>query len=154
VSTRRPAASSSEALRRLQQQRQRDTAPEIAIRSRLHSRGHRFRVDYPVLGRRRADIAFPRRRVAVFVDGCFWHGCPVHGTSPKANREWWAAKIASNRERDRDTDERLTELGWTVVRVWEHLDPEQAVNEVERFLADAKSDPPRRRRSEVPCAGS
>jgi DNA mismatch endonuclease (patch repair protein) len=69
---------------------------------------------------------FPRLKVAVFVDGCFWHGCPVHGTWPKANSDWWRAKIEANRLRDSDTDRRLSEMGWRVVRIWEHEDPEQA----------------------------
>lgn len=73
--------------------------------------------------RRRADILFTKARVAVFVDGCFWHKCPVHGTEPKANAEWWRAKLQRNVERDRDTDRRLEEAGWTVIRLWEHEDP-------------------------------
>ena len=73
--------------------------------------------------RRRADLVFTGARVAVYVDGCFWHGCPTHGTSPKANKAWWADKIAANRARDVDTDRRLGKAGWTVLRVWEHDDP-------------------------------
>jgi DNA mismatch endonuclease, patch repair protein len=102
--------------------RQRDTSPELAVRSELHRRGLRFYVDrapLPAL-RRRADIVFPRRRVAVYVDGCFWHGCPDHGTWPKANADWWRSKIEANRTRDRDTDRRLEEAGWTAVHAWEH----------------------------------
>jgi DNA mismatch endonuclease (patch repair protein) len=83
-------------------------------------RALRFRVDFPVLPRRRADIAFPKRRIAVFIDGCFWHDCPDHGTVSKANAEFWAAKLMTNKERDRDTDDRLAEGGWTVLRFWEH----------------------------------
>jgi DNA mismatch endonuclease (patch repair protein) len=100
------------------------TAPELALRRELHRRGLRFRVDYRFdlegLRRRRADLAFTRRRIAVFVDGCFWHACPLHATSPKANGAWWSAKLAGNVARDRDTDERLEHAGWRVVRIWEH----------------------------------
>jgi DNA mismatch endonuclease (patch repair protein) len=70
--------------------------------------------------RRRADLVFGTARVAVYVDGCFWHGCPVHGTWPKANAEWWRTKIEANRNRDADTDRRMNEAGWLVIRVWEH----------------------------------
>jgi DNA mismatch endonuclease (patch repair protein) len=104
---------------------QRDTPAEIALRRDLHRRGLRYRVDYPPLPafRRRADVVFPRRKVAVFCDGCYWHGCPEHGTWPKANAAWWRQKIEENKRRDRDTDARLTAAGWTVIRVWEHEDP-------------------------------
>jgi DNA mismatch endonuclease (patch repair protein) len=120
----------------MQRQRQRDTAAELTLRSVLHSRGLRFRVHYPVPGvRRKADIAFTRVRVAVFVDGCFWHGCPEHGTWPKANAEWWRAKIQANRLRDKDTNHRLTEEDWTVVRVWEHEVPQDAARRVEAALS-------------------
>jgi DNA mismatch endonuclease (patch repair protein) len=119
-----PPASSPSALRRMQAARQRDTAPELAARSELHRRGLRFYVNRAPLPslQRRADIVFPRRRLAVYIDGCFWHGCPEHGTWPKANAEWWRTKIEANRARDRDTDRRLKEAGWTVVRGWEHGD--------------------------------
>jgi DNA mismatch endonuclease (patch repair protein) len=88
----------------------------------LHAAGYRYRVTYPVPGlpRRSIDVAFTRAKVAVFVDGCFWHGCPEHGTSPRANSAWWRAKIEANRARDRDTSARLAEQGWRVMRVWEH----------------------------------
>lgn len=103
----------------------RDTAAELRLRSQLHAMGLRFRVDQPIPGlpRRRADVVFGRARVAVFVDGCFWHGCPDHWVQPKANAEWWVRKIAENRRRDADTDAALVGLGWTVIRVWEHDDP-------------------------------
>jgi DNA mismatch endonuclease (patch repair protein) len=112
--------------------RQRDTAPELAVRSELHRRGLRFYVDrqpIPSL-RRRADIVFPRRRLAIYIDGCFWHGCPVHGTWPKANAKWWRAKIEANRARDRDTDGRLKEAGWRVLRAWEHEPPSEIADRV------------------------
>ena len=106
--------------------RRRDTAPELAIRRLLHAYGLRYRVDYPLplAGvRRRADIVFPRTRVAVFVDGCWWHGCRYHKGSARSNSAWWQAKITATIARDRDTDRRLAEAGWTTVRVWEHEEP-------------------------------
>lgn len=105
-------------------QRRRDTAPETALRRSLHSRGFRFRVDHPLPGlpRRRADIVFTRVRLAVFVDGCFWHACPEHGTTPRTRHAWWAEKLGRNVVRDRDTDARLHATGWTVLRFWEHDD--------------------------------
>jgi DNA mismatch endonuclease, patch repair protein len=120
----RPAASSDGVLRRMQQQRRRDTEPEVLLRRELHRLGLRYRVDHLVLPtvRRRADIVFSRAKVAVFVDGCFWHSCPVHATRPKANAEWWAEKLTRTVERDRDTDSRLTAAGWLVLRIWEHED--------------------------------
>jgi DNA mismatch endonuclease (patch repair protein) len=115
----------------------RDTKPELALRSELHRRGLRFRVDYPIqaLGRRvRADVAFPRRRVAVFVDGCFWHRCPQHGRTPEVNLEYWQPKFKRNVERDRAVDAALRSAGWGVVRVWEHEIPPHAANVVEHAL--------------------
>lgn len=124
---------------RLSKQRRRDTAPEVALRRELHARGFRFFVDRaPLPGlRRRADLVFPRRRVAVYVDGCFWHSCPQHATRPKNNAEWWAAKLAGNVVRDRDTDARLRAVGWHVVRVWEHEAPAAAADRVAAQLAVA-----------------
>jgi DNA mismatch endonuclease (patch repair protein) len=111
--------------RRLSRQRRRDTDPERALRSALHRMGLRFRVHLrPVAAvRREADVVFTRARVAVFVDGCFWHRCPDHATHPKNNGPWWEAKLAANAARDLDTDRRLAEAGWQVVRIWEHEDP-------------------------------
>lgn len=116
--------------------RGRDTAPERAIRSLLHRRGLRFRVDLaPIPGvRRRADLVFSRARVAVFVDGCFFHGCPEHATWPKHNAQFWREKIETNRRRDRDTDRRFAEHGWAVIRVWEHEDPVLAAERVEETV--------------------
>lgn len=115
----------------------RDTAPELALRRALHAAGYRYRVVYPVPGNRRRtiDIAFTRARVAVFVDGCFWHGCPQHGTQPRANYAWWRTKLAANEVRDRDTDRLLNETGWRVVRIWEHEDLDAAVSAVTSALA-------------------
>jgi DNA mismatch endonuclease (patch repair protein) len=126
----------------------RDTPCELAVRSTVHAMGLRFRVDWPVPGtRRRADLAFVRARVAVFVDGCFWHGCPDHGTWPKANAKWWRNKIETNVWRDRDTDARLQRSGWTVLRFWEHDEPSRAARAIRHAVAT-------RRRISGPVAGS
>ncbi|MDH6679155.1 DNA mismatch endonuclease (patch repair protein) [Rhodococcus sp. LBL1] len=122
---------------RMRAQRRRDTAPEVALRRELHRRGARFFVDRaPLPGlRRRADLVFPRKHVAVYVDGCFWHSCPQHATFPKNNAQWWADKLAANVVRDRDTDARLEAAGWHVVRVWEHEDPTEAADRVQAALS-------------------
>lgn len=122
----------------MQATRQRDTPAELALRRELHRRGLRYRVDYPPLRGlpRRADIVFTRAKVAVFSDGCWWHGCPEHRTWPKANATWWEAKIHANQQRDRDTDTRLKAAGWTVVRVWEHEDALEAADRIERIVRD------------------
>jgi DNA mismatch endonuclease (patch repair protein) len=113
-------------------QRERDTGIERALRSELHRRGVRFRLHRRLLAgsRRECDIVLPRARIAIFVDGCFWHGCPEHGTIPAANRQFWTEKLNANRARDAETDERLRAEGWTVVRVWEHEDPAAAADAV------------------------
>lgn len=127
-----PGSSGAGVSRRMSTLRRRDNERELSLRRALHAAGYRFRVTHPVPGirRRTIDIAFTRRRVAVFLDGCFWHGCPQHGTDPRSNSAWWAEKIASNRARDRDTDRHLIALGWSVVRVWEHEDLAEAVERV------------------------
>ena len=116
----------------MQRQRRKNTAPERALRGALHRRGLRFRIHTrPDPGlRREADIVFARARVAVFVNGCFWHGCEEHATWPSANADWWRAKIEKNRARDRETDESLRAAGWLPIRVWEHEDPEVAAEVV------------------------
>ncbi|MFD8635729.1 very short patch repair endonuclease [Streptomyces sp. NPDC059533] len=113
---------------RMSRQKSRDTGVEVALRKALHAKGARYRIHRkPVKGvRREADIVFGPARVAVFVDGCFWHGCPVHATWPKNNAEFWRAKIEGNRRRDVDTDARLAEAGWLAVRVWEHERADEA----------------------------
>ncbi len=119
----------------MERQARRDTRAELAVRRAVWRLGLRYRVDIaPLRGRRRADLVFTRARVAVYVDGCFWHSCPLHATTPKANREWWEQKLAANVARDRDTDARLAEAGWTVLRVWEHEDPEQAAERISRTV--------------------
>ncbi|MEU0410513.1 very short patch repair endonuclease [Streptomyces griseorubiginosus] len=102
-----------------------DTACELAVRRLLHAAGLRYRVEYPVPGmaRRRIDVAFTGVKVAVLIDGCFWHGCPEHATQPKANAEWWRAKLDRNMARDQETTEHLIAEGWTVLRFWEHQAP-------------------------------
>jgi DNA mismatch endonuclease, patch repair protein len=118
--------------------RRRDTGPECQLRSMLHRRGYRFRVDFliPVEGGRspRADVVFTRQKLAVFVDGCFWHGCAEHAKPPKKNRDYWSPKIARNVERDKETNARLSAQGWTVLRVWEHDDLDEAVARISELL--------------------
>jgi DNA mismatch endonuclease, patch repair protein len=134
-----PPASSADALRRMTSQRQRNTKGELELRSLLHRRGLRFRVHALLPGlRRRSDIVFTRAQVAVFVDGCFWHGCSEHGTWPKQNADWWREKIEANQRRDRDTDERLRAAGWTVIRVWEHDDPKRAADQIAEIVRQAR----------------
>lgn len=108
--------------RRMESQRRRDTLPELALRQALHAAGYRYRVNFKVPGssRRTMDIAFTRQRIAVFVDGCFWHGCPQHFTVPKTRPDFWTTKIAGNRQRDQETTQMLAAAGWAVVRYWEH----------------------------------
>lgn len=117
---------------RMSRQARRDTEPEMLLRQELHRLGLRYRVDHalPGMPRRRADILFTRAKVAVFVDGCFWHACPDHKTSPVNNAAWWAAKLERNVERDRETDAHLHSLGWTVLRVWEHENMLQAATDI------------------------
>jgi len=136
----RPAPSSEAALKRMKAAKPRDTAPEKALRSALHRRGLRFRLDErPVENlNRKADIVFRSAKVAVFVDGCFWHGCPVHGTQAKANAEFWSRKIKQNQKRDRDTTRRLRTAGWKVIRVWEHEDPDKAAEQIYRSVTKHK----------------
>lgn len=120
--------------------RRRDTRPERALRRELFRRGLRFRVDYRIDddsgAHVRPDIVFTRRRLAIFVDGCYWHGCPEHATMPKSNAEFWARKFERNHTRDlRDVDV-LEAAGWTVMRVWEHVDSHEAADIIERWIAD------------------
>lgn len=107
--------------------------------SKQHAAGLRYRVAYPVPGRRRRtiDVAFTRLKVAVFLDGCFWHGCPIHGTMPKANQAWWADKLQANRARDDDTDRHLRGEGWQVVRFWEHEKADDVASTVSRVVQEA-----------------
>ncbi len=117
----------------------RNTGPEVALRSELHRRGLRFRKDLPlrVPGRVvRPDVVFTRSRLAVFVDGCFWHSCPIHGNQPRANTDYWRPKLARNVARDRAVDEALTGAGWRVLRAWEHEPPEEIAKRIHAALRD------------------
>ena len=122
--------------------KQRDTPAELALRSELHRRGLRYRVDHRIedVSRARPDIVFTRQKVAVFVDGCFWHSCPEHSTIPKANRDWWVEKLLANVERDRRHTAELEATGWTVLRFWEHEDATTAADRVQRLLAQRSND--------------
>lgn len=126
------ALTASNHSRRLARQRQRDTRVEVELRRRLHAAGLRYRVQMPLLvgTRRRVDIVFTRARVAVDVRGCFWHGCPEHGTTPRTRSDWWKQKIVTNLARDADTESRLLDDGWQVIIVWEHEDLELAAARV------------------------
>ncbi|HEY9370231.1 very short patch repair endonuclease [Streptomyces sp.] len=132
---------STEAVRAsMRANRSRDTGPELALRRAVHARGMRYRVSARPIKelRRTADLVFTRAKVAVFLDGCFWHGCPEHHTVAVRHGAYWAAKVERNRTRDADTNRRLEEAGWTVVRVWEHEDPVAAASRVESAVARAR----------------
>jgi DNA mismatch endonuclease, patch repair protein len=140
--------------------RRTDTKPEMALRRALHGQGFRYRKDYRLDlegGRVRPDIAFTARRVAVFVDGCFWHACPEHGTKPASNTWYWGPKLARNVERDRAADAALAAAGWQVVRVWEHVPLDAAVATVVAALtpgtAPAAPDSPVPAEDAAPEAG-
>jgi DNA mismatch endonuclease (patch repair protein) len=120
----------------MQGNRKFDTAPERRIRSALQRDGLRFFVHRrpgPTVSCK-VDILFPKARVAVFVDGCFWHGCPNHGTKPRVHSDWWRAKLERNRLRDLRNDEELNAAGWQVLRIWEHVEPTEAVSRVRLAL--------------------
>lgn len=123
---------------RFRNQRRADTKPELALRRELHRRGLRYRVDHrPTRSiRSRGDIVFTRAKVAVFVDGCFWHGCPEHSTAPKNNADWWQQKLDANKERDARNTAVLESEGWRVLRIWEHEDPREAAGRIERALGN------------------
>ncbi len=125
-------ASSAANRRSMLGNRNRDTKPELLIRRLVHASGLRYRVaTKPLPGMRRtADMVFRPVRIAVFVDGCFWHGCPAHFVPPKTNPGYWRTKIDGNMQRDRDTDSRLEEAGWLVLRFWEHQDPAECADAV------------------------
>ncbi|MFH8724060.1 very short patch repair endonuclease [Streptomyces termitum] len=125
----------------MSRQASKDTAAELAVRRLLHSAGLRYRVEYPVPGmaRRRIDVAFTSVKVAVLIDGCFWHGCPEHATHPKANAEWWRQKLDRNMARDRETTHHLEAEGWAVLRFWEHEAPEDVATAVRATVAARRS---------------
>lgn len=123
--------------------RKRDTQPELRLRSELHRIGLRFRVHLAPAGtKHRADIVFSRARIAVFVDGCFWHGCAEHGVSPRTNAQYWRAKIRRNKMRDDETTANLVNAGWRVVRVWEHESPGDAARRIKRLVERAQRTAP------------
>ncbi|REE99880.1 very short patch repair endonuclease [Thermomonospora umbrina] len=129
----RPVGASSEGVRKsMRANKGRDTKPELALRRAVHALGLRYRVSFRPLRsvRRTADLAFTRARVAVFLDGCFWHGCPEHHTKARTNADYWAEKVEVNRRRDTETDRLLAEADWLVIRVWEHEDPQRAATRV------------------------
>ncbi|MEV5900967.1 very short patch repair endonuclease [Streptomyces sp. NPDC052127] len=125
-------ASSAARRRNMQAIRNRDTKPEWLIRRLVHARGLRYRVAAKPLPklRRTADMVFGPAKVAVFIDGCYWHGCPEHYVPPKTNSGYWSDKVARNMARDRDTDQRLEEAGWTVLRFWEHEPSEDCAERI------------------------
>ncbi|WP_369962494.1 very short patch repair endonuclease [Leifsonia sp. EB34] len=137
-------ASSPAVRRSMLGNRRRDTGPELAVRRLLHAAGVRYRVDFRLAppSRTCADIVFTRRRIAVFIDGCFWHSCPLHGTSPQKNSEYWLPKLKRNKERDLESTERLESAGWTVLRFWEHEDPATIAESVLRAWLHAGEDRP------------
>jgi DNA mismatch endonuclease, patch repair protein len=129
--------SSSEVSARMSKHPRRDTRPELELRRLLHAAGLRYRVQYPVpgFGRRTIDIAFTRSKVAIFVDGCFWHGCTEHRNVPASNHEWWEQKLMKNARRDVETGDHLETLCWQVVRLWEHEPAAEAYERVRQALA-------------------
>jgi DNA mismatch endonuclease, patch repair protein len=131
-----PGPSSARARAVMRGNKRTDTLPELRLRKALHRAGLRYRVDVaPVRGlNRRADIVFTRQRVAVFVDGCFWHGCPTHYRPSQSNVAYWSAKVEKNRLRDRETDVHLIDQGWTPVRIWQHTAVEEGVSQVREAL--------------------
>lgn len=133
---RHPGSPGGELSRRMSRVKRRDNGPELSVRRALHARGLRYRVAWPVPGQRRRtiDIAFTRLRLAVFLDGCFWHGCELHLHFPKANAEWWRRKIETNRARDVDVTAQLEALDWTVMRLWEHEDPDLVAARVHEWV--------------------
>jgi DNA mismatch endonuclease (patch repair protein) len=134
-----PSASSEAVSSAMRGNRQRDTRPELSLRRELHRRGLRYRVDLRPAGVPcRVDVAFRRERVAVFVDGCFWHSCPQHGSSPTTNSNYWKAKLRRNSERDRENERALRATGWTVIRVWEHEETLDAARRVETVVSSAR----------------
>jgi DNA mismatch endonuclease (patch repair protein) len=125
--------------------RRRDSRAELAARSALHRSGLRFFVDRPLKlpGRTvRPDVVFPRARVAVFIDGCFWHACPEHGTQPRRNEQYWAPKLRRNVERDRAVDASLADAGWQVARFWEHQPVDEIVDQVAGIVAARRTARP------------
>jgi len=120
--------------------RRRDTGPELAVRRLIHAQGLRYRVDFAPLARlrTRADLVFTRQKIAVFIDGCFWHMCSEHFIFPKTNRSYWEPKLARNAARDRRTNQALAEAGWLVLRYWEHENPGVVAADIVRSLQSSR----------------
>lgn len=137
----RPAAISDKVSGNMRSMPEHSTGPEMAVRRLLFQKGLRYRVQYPVPGasRRSIDIAFSGIKVAIFIDGCFWHGCTEHRNIPSHNRDWWKNKIEQNRLRDRDTDQKLCDAGWYVLRFWEHDPAEWIVSKVQEIVEVRKN---------------
>ena len=135
-----PRASSPRVRRTMQGNRGSDTRPELVLRRELHRQGLRYRVGIRPIAEigRRADIVFPRARLAIFVDGCFWHACPRHFVLPRTNTAYWSSKILGNAQRDNDTNAALATRGWMVIRVWEHTNCESAVDVIKVALAEGE----------------
>ena len=145
VYSKTPPASSIEVHERMSRQPQQDTAPEFSVRRAAHALGLRYRTNRsPAKGfRSKADMVFPVERIAVFIDGCFWHGCPEHGTWPKSNAEWWRQKIEANKTRDNRIDSQLIEMGWKSIRIWAHEEPVRSAVRIQRAVMDARARNPR-----------
>ncbi|MFD7863313.1 very short patch repair endonuclease [Streptomyces sp. NPDC059783] len=141
---------------RMSRQASRDTAPEVAVRKLLHASGYRYRLNerVPHMSRRTIDIAFTRAKVAVFLDGCFWHGCPEHATQPKSNAEWWRQKLDRNMARDAETTAHLVAEGWTVLRFWEHQTPTQVAEQVAATVDRENAERRTGRGTGQECGGS
>lgn len=136
-----PKPSSSAAKSRMEAAKPKNTLPEIKLQTALAELGINFETDVKPIEdlHRRADVLIREGKIAIFVDGCFWHGCPIHGTQAKANAEFWADKIKRNQERDLDTNEHLEAAGWTVIRIWEHEDPNDAAKQIADIIKEKKS---------------
>jgi DNA mismatch endonuclease (patch repair protein) len=148
-------ASSPGTRRSMQGNKARDTKPELAVRKLLHSRGLRYRVNFRPLPhlRRTADVVFTRQKVAVYIDGCFWHGCPAHYTRPASNTDFWDAKVSRNKARDADTVRALKNEGWTCLRFWTHEHPERTAESIADVLSERIVDTGVNSRSKVQPPG-
>ncbi len=137
-----PMPSSQAATAVMRGNRRSDTGPELRVRSELHRRGMRFRKQLLIAAggiRVRADVAFPRPRLAIFLDGCFWHRCPEHGNLPRSNTAYWSAKLDRNVERDLRVLAALSSEGWRVLRIWEHVPLNLAADQVQAALTECKA---------------
>ncbi|WP_433274647.1 very short patch repair endonuclease [Pseudonocardia xinjiangensis] len=146
-----PRASSETIRRRMSRQRRTNTKPEMDVRRQLHAAGLRYRVDVRLEAdlRVRGDIVWAQDRIVVFVDGCYWHRCPLHSTAPKSNADWWQTKLEENTARDRRVDQILRKRGWLVLRFWEHEDPRKVASAIKDQLAERRRSNPRPMRQRV-----